>query len=571
MTSVPPSQSSRNTLIAIVVVGLLVLASIAAFVIGRIRYDAAGAALVDVRVIAANDFHGNLEPPVGSSGKVTTADGSSVDAGGAAYVATHLATLRKDAPGPVVVLSTGDNIGASPVPSALFHDEPTIEMLNALGVQAATVGNHEFDKGFAELQRIQKGGCHPGDGCMFHQQYPGADFPYLGANVTDAAGGPVLPASTVLNAGGVKVGVIGVVLHDLPSVVSVDAIRGLKIGDEIEAANKASAALSAQGVNTQVLLVHQGDEGNGGGPNDCKVDPDGPAAAIAKGVSPAIDVVFSAHTHQQYVCTVTDPAGAPRPLIQGLSYGRLLSVVDLPVNPADDEVDRARIRAFNEVVTRDVPPDPVVGQIVAEAVAKSRPIANRKVGSITADLTRNAGPSGESSLGDVLSDAQLAATKAQGAQVALLNPGGIRADLPYAPDGVVTYGEAYAVQPFGNIMQTMTMTGADLKAVLEQQWHGQDRPRILSPSSSLHYTFSAAAPEGSKVSNMTIDGVPVDPAKTYRVAANNFLAAGGDKFSGFTKGTNVTGGAIDLDAFLAYLAAHPGIAPPPADRITAKP
>ena len=567
-----PPKISRRALVAIGVAAVLFIALLVVVEVNRVGNSgpAAGGQPVPVRVIAFNDLHGNLEPPTGSSGKVQQGGGASVDAGGAAFLATKVAQLRAQVPNSVLV-SSGDNIGASPVVSALFHDEPTIDVMDELGVAASAVGNHEFDEGFAELQRMQKGGCHPTDGCVFRPDFPGAKFPILGANVTDVSGAPALPASTVVEVGGVKLGVIGATLRDLPSVVTPEAIKGLQFGDEVAAIDKASDELTKQGVAAQIVLVHQGDEGAGGGPSDCAVKPNGAATAIATKVSPAVDAVFSAHSHQQYVCTVTDPAGAKRPLVQGLSFGRLLSVVDLAIDPGTRDVVRGTTAARNEVVGRDTTPDPAVQKIVDEAKEKAAPIASRPVGTITADLLRAGGATGESSLGDVIADAQLEASRATGAQVAITNPGGIRADIPFAPDGVVTYGEAFTVQPFANIMQTITLTGAQLKAVLEQQWQGQSSPRILQISASLHYTYSQAAQPGSKITAITVNGTAVDPAGKYRVAVNNFLAAGGDNFTAFAQGTDLQGGPIDLDALLDYLKAKPGLAPPPADRITATP
>lgn len=565
-----PSQTRalpRPAVIAVVVVLVLVVAGIVALEVRNVRGSAAGGGPVAVRIVAFNDLHGNLEPPSGSSGEVDDAAGASVEAGGAAHLAAHVARLRAEAPD-TVLLSVGDNVGASPVASALFHDEPVIDVLDRLGVAASTVGNHEFDEGFTELRRLQDGGCHPVDGCLFRPGFDGASFPFLGANVTDTAGAPALPASTVVEVGGVRIGVIGVTLRELPTVVTAEAVAGLAFGDEVAAVDAASAGLTAQGVAAQVVLVHQGDEGAGGGPSECSVEPGGAGSAIADDVSAAVDAVFTAHTHQQYVCARPDPAGNPRPLVQGLSFGRLLSVVDLEVDPATGDVLRDRTTARNEVVSRDVEPDADVQAIVDEAVADAAPIADEPVGTIAADLLRSGGPSGETPLGDVIADPQLAATRDAGAQVAITNPGGIRADLPFAPDGVVTYGEAFTVQPFGNIMQVLTLTGAQLDAALEQQWQGQSSPRILQVSSTLRYRWSGAAPVGDRVTGLTVDGVPVDPAAPYRVAVNNFLAAGGDGFTAFADGTDLTGGEIDLDALLAYLAANPGLAPPAEDRIT---
>jgi 5'-nucleotidase len=528
----------------------------------------------DVRIITFNDFHGNLEPPSGSSGRVTQSDGTTVDAGGAAYLATHVKQLRSQVRNSLV-LSAGDNVGASPVISALFHDEPTIDFLNQIGVGASVVGNHEFDEGYKELQRMQFGGCNPADGCQFDKKFKGADFPFLGSNVYFTNGLPALLPFTVKFEGGVPIGVIGATLKDLPSVVTPEAIKGLKFGDEVEAINRTANLLDFLGVKSQVVLLHQGDNTETTGPNDCKVLP-GPATAIAKAVTPKVDAIFTGHSHQQYNCVVNDPAGQPRTVIQGASFGRLLSVMDLKINLKTRDVVRSATQAHNEIVTRTVTPDPAVAALVADAKAKSGPIANKQVGTITADLPAAGNTAGESSLGDVIADAQLAGTQSNNAVIAITNPGGIRADLTYKSsannegDGVVTYGEAFTVQPFANIMQTITLTGANLKNVLEQQWQGTTT-RILQISSSLHYSYSASAPQGSRVSNITVNGTPVDPAATFRVSVNNFLAAGGDGFAEFTKGTNLAGGPVDLDALIAYLGAHPNLAPPAADRITRLP
>jgi 5'-nucleotidase len=302
----------------------------------------------------------------------------------------------------------------------------------------------------------------------------------------------------------------------------------------------------------------------------------GPATAIAKSVTPKIDAIFTGHSHQQYNCRLPDPAGAPRTVIQGASFGRLLSVVDLKINLKTRDVVRDQTVAHNEIVTRDVTPDPDVAKLVDEAKTKAAPIANRKVGTITADLPAAGAPSGESRLGDVIADAQLEATQTNGAQIAITNPGGIRGDLTYASsadgegDGVVTYGEAFTVQPFANIMQTITLTGANLKNALEQQWQPKTT-RILQISSTLHYTYSLSAPVGSRISNITVNGTPIDPAGSYHVSVNNYLAGGGDGFTAFTERTDLVGGPIDLDALIAYFAAHPAVTPPAADRITVVP
>ncbi|MFC0546545.1 bifunctional metallophosphatase/5'-nucleotidase [Kutzneria chonburiensis] len=532
---------------------------------------------IDLRLIAFNDFHGNLEPPAGSAGRVTLSDGTTVMAGGAAYMATHVQQLRTKN---TLVFSAGDNVGASPLASALFHDEPTIDFMNDIGVNASAIGNHELDKGYQELLRKQFGGCAKDTGCQFDQPFKGAKFPYLAANMTFDNGLPAALPFTVDFSGGVPVGVIGVPLKDLPSVTSADAIKGLKFGDEVQAINRSADLLDRLGVKTIAVLLHQGDNTEGGGPDDCRTSP-GPALAIAKAASPKVDVIFSGHSHQQYNCSVPDPAGNPRPLIQGASFGRLLSVVDLKIDPRTKDAIRSKTVAHNEIVTRDVTPDPTVQALVSRAVTQAAPIANKAVGTITSDIVAAQQPSGESALGDVIGDAQLASTQSAGAQVALMNPGGIRADLNFksstagVPDGTVTYANAFTIQPFSNILQTVTFTGAQLKAVLEQQWQPQPNgtvaTKMLQISSSLHYTWSASAPVGSRITSITVAGQPVTPDGSYKVTANNFLIGGGDGFTVLTQGTGLVGGAIDLDAFTAYLTAHPNLAPPAADRITRTP
>jgi 5'-nucleotidase len=498
--------------------------------------------------------------------------GGTVDAGGVVYMATHLRQLREQVTNSVVV-AQGDLIGASPLASALFHDEPTIEVLNEVGLSVSAAGNHEFDEGYDELLRVQRGGCHP-----VHSSYEGSDFPYLAANVTFKNSGlPALLPVWLSFVRGIPVGYIGMPLKGTPEIVSAAGIKNLDFGDEVAAANRYANLLDSFGVKTIVMMMHQGDQVITGNPPDaCGIIP-GVGRQIAEQVSPKIDVVLAAHTHQQFNCTVNDPAGQPRPYIQGLSFGRILSVIDVKIDTKSRDVVRSRTTATNHVVTRDVAADPAVKALVDEAVTKSAPIANRPIGTITANILRAAVPSGESSLGNLIADAQLEQTQVAGAQLALMNPGGVRADLTYASspagegDGVVTYGEAFTVQPFGNVMTTMTLTGAQIKTVLEQQWQ-PTVTRILHPSASLTYSWSQSAPVGSKISDIRLSGTPIDPAASYRVSVNNFLADGGDGFTELRNGTNRIGGLVDIDAFAAYLQGHPNTAPPPTNqRITMLP
>ena len=559
---------------------------------------------VPVRLLALNDFHGNLEPPTGSSGRMVDETGATVEAGGAAYVATHMKALTDKN---TIAVAQGDLIGASPLISAAYHDEPSVEFMGMLGLKVAAVGNHEFDEGYTELRRIMKGGCHPVDGCSPAGPWKGAKYDYVGANVlfknpnekSDALaalgaqqaqakklmsdwGVPALPPVSIKWMNGVPIGFIGLVTQTTPTIVTAEGIKDLKFVDEVKAANLASKLLKLVGVKAQVVLVHEGDQVTAGqSPDACSAVP-GAGNRIATQVDPEIDVILSGHSHQAYLCKVKDPAGQDRLYSQGGSFGRVITQVDLNVNVKTRDIDRASVVADNHVVTRTVTPDPEISAFVQTWKDRVAPVANKPVGRITADITNTAAPSGESPLGDFIADGQLAGTKTGGnAQIALMNPGGVRASLTFAGssagegDGVVTYGEAFTVQPFNNLMQVVTLTGAQLKTVLEQQFPGgpnaQPFTKILQPSANFTYTYSSGAAWGSKVSNMKIDGVAVTDTQTIRVAANNFLVGGGDAFLGFKDGTELWSGPLDIDAFVDQLGRDNPIAPPATNRITVTP
>lgn len=555
---------------------------------------------VPVRLLALNDFHGNLEPPTGSSGRMVDENGNTVDAGGAAYVATHMKALTNKN---TIAVAQGDLIGATPLISAAYHDEPTVELMGKLGLKVAAVGNHEFDEGYDELRRIMKGGCHPVDGCSPAGRWKGAAFDYIGANVlfknrherSDALsalgnspqikklladwGVPALPPVSIKRVNGVPIGFIGLVTQTTPTIVTAEGIKDIKFVDEVKAANVASKLLQLVGVKAQVVLVHEGDQVTPEqSPDACSAIP-GAGSRIATQVDPEIDIVLSGHSHQAYLCKVKDPKGRDRLFSQGGSFGRVITQVDFEVDKHTRDIDRSSVVADNHVVTRTVTPDPQISAFVQTWKDRVAEVANRPIGQITADIPNVATASGESPLGDLIADAQLAATRTGGnAQVALMNPGGVRASLTYASstagegDGVVTYGEAFTVQPFNNLMQVVTLTGAQLKTLLEEQFTGgpnnQPFDRILQPSANLTYTYSQSAPWGSKVSDLAIDGQPVSDTQTIRVAANNFLIGGGDGFTTFTQGTDLWSGPLDIDAFVDYLGQNSPIAPPETNRIT---
>ncbi len=559
----------------------------------------------DVHVLAFNDLHGNLE-----------AGGNNIYgqfAGGAAYLAKAVKDRQAAYGQQQATVFAGDNIGASPLANGLFFEEPITIASNLMKVDIASVGNHEFDKGKDELLRIQNGGCRP-EGCTAAPYalpnggttdvYPGADFQYLSANVVvDATGQTLFPAFETKrfksdSGKRFEVGFIGEVLEGTPTIVTPTGVAGLTFQDEADAANRAVARLKTQGVDTSVLVVHEGGFQTTAALNGCAGNLAGSAIAdIAGRLDPSIKVIVSAHTHAEYRCTIT-AGGVTRLITSASSFGRILTDITLTVDDKTGELVQASAEnvivsnALNTPgpgVTRIPDPskeDPQVQAVVQQYVAASAPLANRVIGRIQGDLTRTGSPFGESALGDVIADAQLVATQPAdlgGARLAFMNPGGIRADLRVSDIssggealGEVTYGEAFTVQPFGNSLVTKTMTGDMIRRPLQQQFPGcgQATTRILQVSSTFRYEQApAAATCEGKIGRMFVVGVEVAPTDSFRVTMNNFLAAGGDGFTVFNEGTDALGGAQDIDAFVAaFAAAEPdGIAVPPLDRIVAVP
>ncbi|MFU8873916.1 bifunctional metallophosphatase/5'-nucleotidase [Micromonospora sp. SL4-19] len=560
-------------------VGLAALA-VTAFTAVAVHPDQAEAdpKPVDVKLLAINDLHGNLEPPTGSSG---TIDGKA--AGGVEYLATHLDQLRgttKKERDHTVTVAAGDLIGASPLLSAAFHDEPTIEEMNLAGLEFTSVGNHEFDEGATELLRMQNGGCHPVDGCADGTPFKGAKFQYLSANAfKTATGQPLLPPYGIKTIDGVRIGFIGMTLEGTPQIVSQQGVAGLSFADEADTANKYARILRSQGVEAIVVLLHEGGVQNGGGINDC-VGFSGPIVDIANRMDPAIDVIVSGHTHAAYNCNINGKL-----VTSASSFGRLVTEINLKVDQRTKDVISAS--ANNVVVTRDVPKHPASTALIDHYKTALGPVADKVVGETASAITRaqenlfqtgvdaNGKPTyqtGESALGNVIADAQLAATdNEQNAVAAFMNPGGVRADLPA---GRVTYSDAFTVQPFANNLVTLDLTGAQLYCMLEQQF---TVAKVLYASSTVHYIVDVngtTAPVSSPCSgtrvvrgSLTISGAPVSNTATYRVTVNNFLSGGGDGFSVLTGGQNAVTGMIDLDAFTAYLTAKSPVSAPALDRI----
>ena len=542
--------------------------------------------LIDLQLLAFNDYHGHVKPEAAG-----TADG--VDAGGGEYLSTMLAELRAGNKYSLTV-AAGDLIGGSPAFSGLFHDEPSVESLNAMGLDVSSVGNHEFDEGVTELLRMQDGGCHPVDGCYFPDMpYPGADFQWLSANVVEEATGETpLPPYWIDRFQNVEVAFIGMTLEATDTLVAAAGIEGYDFLDEAETANALVPILQAKGVEAIVVLLHEGgSQTPPPGVVDACVEISGPVLAINDALDPAIDVMITGHTHLPYNCVLPDAAGEPRIVTSAYSYGRVVSEIDLVLDKRTHDVRRDLSTATNHVVERAaLTPDPAITAVIDKWAPLFDEAGNIPLGTITADINRGGDPTGsdrgvESPAGNLVADAQAWATSANGAEVAFMNPGGLRSDLTYLDsggegDGVVTYGEAFTFQPFGNTLLTFPMTGAQVVSVLEEQCQPDfaSRPFLhLGVSDGFTYdlatTIDAGVCTGVSVTNVMLNGVALDPAATYIVTANSFLADGGDNFTTFAEidpGSRLDGGN-DLEALSNYLAAFSPVPPPPTDRVNELP
>jgi 5'-nucleotidase len=533
----------RNCILAIA--GLLTLGSCAST-------TATGAAPFEVHLLAINDFHGNLEPPSGGARVFNPANPGRWDAtpgGGAPRLATAVAELSRR-PNTIMV-AAGDLIGASPLLSSLFHDEPTIESLSKMGLAITSVGNHEFDEGWQELRRMQEGGCHPVDGCRGPKPFEGAKFEYLAASTFLDNGQTLFPPYTVRTFDGVKVGFIGLTLEGTPEVITPAARTGITFKDEAETVNALVPELRSEGVEAIVVLIHEGGYTNAT-LDDCH-GLTGTIAEIVPKFDKAVDVVVTGHTNGIYICTLDGR------LVTGAgAYGTRITDITLFVDRHGGDVIASKARDI--VIRQDAyAEDPGQVELIAAYRKQAEPLMVRPVGRITAEILRKSERSGESALGGIIADSMLdAARRAAGKiDIALMNPGGVRADLPFRDGGQVVFADIFAVQPFGNELVALTLTGAEIEAILKQQYQPSGN-NILQVSDGFTFTWRQTPGQPIEIvpGSVKLNGQPLAAAQTYRVVTNNFLAGGGDGFTGFSAGKDRMTVGGDLDALEAWFKAH---------------
>jgi 5'-nucleotidase len=427
------------------------------------------------------------------------------------------------------------------------------------------VGNHEFDEGKDELLRMQNGGCHP-EGCKGPHAFEGAKFHYLAAStIVKESGKTLLPAYEIRTFDGIAVAFIGLTLKGTPEIISPAAASGLEFRDEAETVNALVPELKAKGVEAIVVLIHEGGFPTGGY-SECPAI-SGPIVDIVKRFDKAVDVVISGHTHRAYICEIDG-----RLVTSADKFGTLVTAIDLELDPVTHDVIRAK--AGNTIVQANtLAKDPEQTALIESYEKVAAPIANRRAGVITATLSRVPNMTGESVLGDVVADAQLAATRSEangGAVMAFTNPGGIRTDIAMNDGGAVSYADVFAAQPFRNKLVTLTLTGAQIKEMLEQQWRDPERPRILQVSGGFSYSWDAAKAYGEHVvsASMKLNGIAIDRDKSYRVTVNDYLALGGDGFFVLTSGTAKQYGIYDDEALFAFFGANSPITPGAPTRIS---
>lgn len=548
-----------------------------------------------VNILAFNDFHGNLEPPKRFIEAEDPNDRSKtvrIPVGGVSYFADAIKKLRAQYPNNAVV-SAGDLISASPLTSSLFLDEPTIETMNEIQIDFNAVGNHEFDRGTDELRRLQNGGCQQYTStkpCQINPKFEGAKFNFLAANVSMKAdpNKTLFPAYKVKSYGGIPVAFIGMTLKATPSIVSAAGIKDVNFHDEADTVNALIPELKKQGIEAIVVVVHEGVAPSTKFNQKTCDGLSGPLLGILDRLDPAVDVVVSGHTHQSYICDYsTKNPQKPFLLTSAGQYGTAITNIQLELDGKTGDVikkDAKQVPVQSEAYSsgsttvnltdlyEKFNKTPSIEAILDQYRQAVTTISARVVGTADGVINRNATESGESALGNLIADAQQAmalTASNQGSDFTLMNPGGVRADLLVNTNNQITFGDVFTVQPFGNSIVTLSLTGQQIRDVLEQQWSGANAAtvRILQPSKEFSYTYKKDASSSPRASNILVAGQPLLDSKVYRVTVNSFLADGGDNFTVLKQGKNPVGGGQDIDALEQYVARHSPLAAPKTDRI----
>ncbi|MGG3467958.1 bifunctional 2',3'-cyclic-nucleotide 2'-phosphodiesterase/3'-nucleotidase [Neobacillus pocheonensis] len=494
---------------------------------------------VHVQLLGINDFHGQLD----TWRAIKNASGAIVDySGGIEWLAAYLKDREATNPANTLMVQAGDLVGASPPVSALLQDEPTIRMMNEIGIDVGTIGNHEFDEGVAEMKRLIYGGSNPKTEKYEakYGKFTGANFPYVVANVVDEkTNETILPPYVVKEVNGVKIGFIGVVTTETPTIVTPSGVAGVKFTDEVDAINKYANELTDKGVKTIVVLAHDPGTSATNGSN-----PTGKVVDMAKAIDPSVDIIYGAHDHRYLNSTVNG-----KTLVQSWSYGTAFSDIDLTIDAVTGDIIDRKAEVVDTLHSK-ITPDAKIKAELDSYQEDIAPIVSRVVGETKVELTNVANRHGESVLGNVIADGMIAAT---GTQFAFMNSGGIRNPLP---KGTITWGDLFKVQPFGNDLVTMTLTGDQVRTLLNQQFQA-DRNRIMAIS-GLKYTWTDTKPIGSKVLDIYLkDGSLINPNAEYTITVNNFMADGGDGFTILKSGKNRVTNVVDLDAFVNYFSTLP--------------
>lgn len=548
-----------------------------------------------INVLAFNDFHGNLEPPKRFIEADDPHDHSKtvqIPVGGVSYFADAIKKLRAQYPNNAVV-SAGDLISASPLISSLFLDEPTIEVMNDIQIDFNAVGNHEFDRGTDELRRLQNGGCQQYTStkpCQINPNFTGAKFNFLAANVSMKAdpNKTLFPAYKVKTYGGIPVAFVGLTLEATPSIVSAAGITDVNFHDEADTVNALIPELKKQGIEAIVVVVHEGVAPSTKFNKKTCDGLSGPLIDVLERLDPAVDVVVSGHTHQSYICDyATQNPQKPFLLTSAGQYGTAITNIQLELDGKTGDVikkDATQVPVQSESYTsgtttvsltdlyQKFSKTPSIEAILDKYRPAVATISARVVGSATAVIDRNRTESGETALGNLIADAQQAAALAasnQGSDFTLMNAGGVRADLLINSSNQITFGDVFSVQPFGNSLVTLSLTGKQIRELLEQQWSGANAAttRILQPSKEFSYSYKQDATVSPRASNIMIAGQALVDTQVYRVTVNSFIADGGDNFTVLKQGKNPIGGGQDIDVLEKYVTQNSPLSAPATNRI----